>query len=394
MIKKCIILLSAVLAVSLAGTVWAGLQQDMEMLGGFLYKDKNLSLNKNQSCMTCHHPSAGFADPENLREPVVFPVSDGSNPLLFGGRNAPTSAYAGFSPVFHYDSVLDGYVGGMFWDGRATGLSLTLGDPLAEQALGPFLNPVEMAMTKEAVVAAVSTSRYAGLFIQVFPGTDFEDVDGTYNNIGRAIAAFERSKAVTRFSSKFDAFYNACQKKGIDVSAIDMSTDLATLPTGILTTAQLKGLALFNDPSKGNCAACHSTAAFQDQEGNVFPPLFTDFTYDNLGIPTNDIAVALSGIAPPDYGLGSVVEDPSQNGKFKVPTLRNVAKTAPYGHNGYFPTLEEIVHFYNTRDVPQENWEDPEVRENMNDIELGNLGLTRQEEFQIVAFMKTLTDQQ
>ena len=113
----------------LAFTFWAGLGlaanlTDLEKLGGLIYRDKNLSINQNQSCQTCHHQSAGFADPENRKDPIDFPVSDGSDPTLFGGRNAPTAAYAGFSPVFGWDKEVGGYVGGMFWDGRATGATL------------------------------------------------------------------------------------------------------------------------------------------------------------------------------------------------------------------------------------------------------------------------------
>jgi cytochrome c peroxidase len=218
MILSAVTLISTFAAVSVS----AGPQEDMETLGKFLYTDKNLSLNQNQSCMTCHHPSAGFADPDNLRDPIDFPVSAGSDPTLFGGRNAPSAAYAGFSPLFRLDADIGVYVGGMFWDGRATGS--VLGDPLVEQALGPFLNPVEMGMTKEAVVAAVAVSKYAKLFLQVFPQTDFTIAEDTYNNIGIAIAAFERSAAVTRFSSKFDQFWQACQQKGIDVSTIPLPT--------------------------------------------------------------------------------------------------------------------------------------------------------------------------
>ena len=193
----------------MALTFWAGLcvaanLTDLEKLGGLIYRDKNLSIGENQSCMTCHHPSAGFADPENRRNPINFPVSDGSDPTLFGGRNAPTAAYAGFSPKFHKDAS-GTYVGGMFWDGRATGERL--GDPLAEQALGPFLNPVEMALTiydvageptddPSEVVARVKTAKYARLFEKVFlndlnynwKGWD-SDVYKTYDLIGIAIAA-------------------------------------------------------------------------------------------------------------------------------------------------------------------------------------------------------------
>ncbi len=379
----------------LALAFWAGLGlaanlTDLEKLGGLIYRDKNLSINQNQSCMTCHHPSAGFADPENRRNPIDFPVSDGSDPTLFGGRNAPTASYAGFSPVFGWDDTIKAYVGGMFWDGRATGA--TLGDPLAEQAQGPFTNPVEMALPNDAtVVKVVASAKYANLFLKVFPDTDFNDTQGTFDNIARAIAAFERSSTVTKFSSRFDTFWAACRKIGIDVSTIDTVTNLATLPQNILTAAQLRGLALFNDPDKGNCAACHVTTDYEDA-GNVYPPLFTDFTYDNIGIPTNQRVYDLAGGAPPDLGLGGRLNDPAEEGKFKVPTLRNAARTAPYGHNGYFPTLKEIVNFYNTRDVAA--WDAPEVLENVNVDELGNLGLTRREEWAIVAFMRSLTDGQ
>ena len=145
-------------------------------------------------------------------------------------------------------------MGGMFWDGRATGEEL--GDPLAEQARGPFQNPVEMGLTPDAVVAQVKISSYAALFLSVYPATDWNNIPGTYNNIARAIAAFERSQAVTKFNSKFDTFWSACQKAGIVVSDITVTTDLTTLPQNILSTGELKGLALFN----GNCAACHPGA--------------------------------------------------------------------------------------------------------------------------------------
>lgn len=388
-------------------------------LGRALYKDKNLSLNKNQSCETCHHPLAGFADPANLADPIGFPVSAGSNPDFFGGRNAPTAAYSGFSPVMYYDAVEGLYVGGMFWDGRATGW--TLGDPIAEQALGPFLNPVEMRLgSKQDVVEIVESADYAKLFLQVFGPEAFADEDEAYNNIGRAIAAFERSKELVQFNSKFDKFW---QEQGKDVSTfgMDEAGNYTPIPSNFkskaFTRQEAEGLALFNAIDKGNCAACHLTTNYEDGK-NLYPPLFTDFTYDNLGIPVNPQIAELAGAQPIDYGLGArtaelyelnnqiklgnypegtpgggrILAVTSEIGKFKVPTLRNVEKTAPYGHNGYFVTLEEITHFYNTRDLPKEGWPKPEVKKNVNVNELGNLGLTLEEEAAIVAFMKTLTD--
>lgn len=349
----------------------------VEQLGKNLYTDKSLSYNGTQSCKSCHHPRAGFADPANLHNPYTNVVSVGADGFSLGGRNAPTAAYSGYSPILQQD--VDGtWFGGMFWDGRATGERL--GDPIAEQALGPFLNPVEMAMpSKAAVVAEVQASNYAWRFLAVFGPNAFENVDEAYDNIGYAIAAYERSFELEQFSSKFDCFRAACLAVGIDVSAIDAS-NVGDVPQGILNCGELNGLVLFN--TKGNCAACHPTA----DDSNAASPLFTDFTFDNLGIPVNPL---LAG-NPTDYGLGGFLGDPAENGKFKVSTLRNIARTPPYGHNGFFPTLKGIVNFYNTRDVG--SWPPPEVPENVNSDELGNLGLTDQEEDDIVAFLETLTD--
>jgi cytochrome c peroxidase len=365
-----------------AGMSAADALTPLEKLGGLIYRDENLSANYNQSCMTCHHPAAGFADPANRRDPVSFPVSAGSDPNLFGGRNAPSAAYAGFSPILGNASGV--WQGGMFWDGRATGK--TLRDPLAEQAQGPFQNPVEMGLTPATVVQRVAASAYANLFLQVYPDTDFTNVDVTYAKIARAIAAFERSSAVTKFTSKFDKFWAECRKRGINVGTITQMTP--DLPQGILTTRQLQGLVLFND--KANCSTCHLTSNHV-VEGKVYPPLFTDYTYDNLGIPTNPRVYVLAGGYPPDLGLGPIVKDKSQNGKFKVPTLRNVAKSPPYGHNGYFPTLLEIVQFCNTRDSG--SWAPPEYAATVNTTELGDLGLSPTEESSLVVFMQALTDE-
>ena len=121
----------------------------------------------------------------------------------------------------------------------------------------------------------------------------------------------------------------------------------------------------------------------------MYPPVFTDFTYDNIGVPRN---TSIPGNPTPDIGLGATTSNAVDNGKHKVMSLRNIAVTAPYAHNGFFATLEEVVHFYNTRDVLSEGWAAPEIKENVNVDELGNLGLTADEEADLVAFMKTLTD--
>jgi cytochrome c peroxidase len=262
----------------------------------------------------------------------------------------------------------------MFWDGRATGG--TLGDPLAEQALGPFLNPAEQNnASAQVVIDTVLASSYKNLFLQIC--TD-SDTNKRYECIGRSIAAYERSKEVSQFTSKYDYWLQGKAK---------------------LTGQEQRGLELFN--GKAMCANCHVT------------PLFTDFTYDNLGVPRNPENPFYNepewnplGADWVDTGLGGFLKAAGYDetvwgpawGKQKVPTLRNVDLRPTnhfikaYAHNGYFKSLEEIVHFYNTRDVPGAGWPAPEVAANVNRTELGNLGLTKGEELEIVAFLKTLSD--
>jgi cytochrome c peroxidase len=351
-----------------------------EKLGQLLYFDKELSINRNQACASCHTPP-NFVDPANAANPVTSVVSAGSDVTLHGGRNSPSAAYAAFTPAFSQDAATGLYGGGQFWDGRAS--------TLVDQAKGPFLNPVEMAMpSKAAVLARIASEknpnndRYRELFNKVYR-VDIEKykasnknprpADPVYDLVADAIAAFEKTKLFSPFSSKFD-YYLAGQAQ--------------------LTPAEQNGLALFN--GKGACSACHSSTPTTTVDGNSLPPLFTDFTYDNIGIPKSNHALLANN--PVDHGLGARADiataDPNgyEIGKFKVMTLRNIAITAPYGHNGFFATLEDIVHFYNTRDVPGANWPPAEVLQNRNSTELGNLGLTAQEEADLVAFLKTLTD--
>lgn len=329
-----------------------------QKLGKLLYFDVKLSNPVGQSCASCHDPATGFAEPD-----AVNPVSEGVVLGRFGNRNAPSAAYAAFSPRFKFDAGAGLYMGGQFWDGRATSL--------AAQARGPFLNPVEMNATVPYVVNQVRKAKYATLFLQVFGPTSLDQTSKAYVLISQAIAAYEASKELNKFNSKYDQFL---------------------LGQVALTAQEQEGLNLFE--GKAKCDKCHVTTP---GPGGT-PPILTDFTYDNLGIPSNPVVLQL--INDPNFvdkGLGVSpalpAPDPAQDGKFKVPTLRNIAKTGPYGHNGFFQTLDEIVHFYNTRDVPGAGWPAPEVPVNVNTVELGDLGLTLQEEQAIVAFMNTLTDQ-
>lgn len=406
--------LALVLLVSLLLTlvfVGQGLAKDKlktaEQLGEFLYFDEDLSEPAGQSCASCHLPEAGFVDPDS-----DLPVSEGVIPGLFGGRNSPASAYAMYAPVRFIDG--DGlYVGGQFWDSRATGL--VRGDPLADQALGPFLNPVEMANPDMAtVVKDVRRSSYANLFKEVCGKVKFDDpasVEAAYNCIADSIAAFERTELFGQFSSKYDVYLEACLVVGglPDDCAKGIGQEAALAGAATLSPDEWSGLQLFMDEGDdgAKCVLCHVAdwTAVDDDElpvvkplwtagtaaEDMIPPMFTDFTYDNLGVPVNpEIADLIGEPQPIDLGLGAIVDNEEENGKFKVMTLRNIGLTAPYAHNGFFGTLDEITHFYNTRDV--EVWPEPEYPDTVNFDELGDLGLTADEEALLVAFMKTLSD--
>lgn len=328
-----------------------------EALGQKLFFDTNLSAPAGQACASCHNPANGFTDPDKQ-----FPTSKGANAGRFDKRHTPTSAYSLYSPEFHFDTTLGSYVGGQFSDGRATNL--------VAQAQGPFLDPMEMANPDPAsLVTKVKAATYAELMTQVYGQDIFTNVATAYTSIADAIAAFERTAIFHPFDSKYDQY-------------------LAGQTT--LSVQEINGLQLFNDATKGNCAACHTSSAT-----NATPPLFTNFTYANLGLPINPNIPAppdLDAMNINDYGLGGRPDVPlTERGKFKVPTLRNVAKTAPYGHNGLFKDLQEVVAFHNTRDVSAGLWALPEVAENL-DPRVGNLGLTDAEVDAIVAFLETLTD--
>lgn len=319
----------------------------IELLGRHLFKDKNLSFNGTQSCQVCHHPLAGFADRRNAINPETSVVSVGADGVSKGGRNAPTAAYAGYSPLLSlYDNE---WVGGLFWDGRADGT--VLGDPLAEQAEGPPLNPIEMAMpNKASVVDVIQRSTYANLFLSVFGNTAFNHVNTAYDNFARAVAAYERSVEITAFSSKYDVARSQ------------------------FTASENRGYTLFQT----HCSSCHSTKAMFGAPS----ALYTNYHYKNIGIPANPL-VPLPG---PDLGLGVTVSDPLNDGKFKVPTLRNIALSAPYSHNGSFSTLKEMVSFINDR-----SGYTPELNRNL-DQTVGNLNLSDGEVNDLVAFLLTLTD--
>ncbi|MFO1021269.1 MAG: cytochrome c peroxidase [Planctomycetales bacterium] len=347
----------------------------LEQLGKQIFFDPQLSNPVGQSCASCHHPATGFTGPQakiNLEGAVM----EGAVKGRFGKRKPPTVSYASFSPSFSRDPKSGDTTGGQFWDGRA--------HTLTDQATGPLLNPLEQNNADAvALFKKLQHSSYRPLFEKVHGAGTLEDspenVNQVLSRIAASLAAYESSHEVNPFSSKYDA-YLAGQAK--------------------LSPSEARGLELF--AGKANCANCHPHKPGDDGS----PPLFTDFTYDNLGIPRNRLNpfyrmpadINPDGEQHVDLGLYETVKEQELRGAFKVPTLRNVDRrphpgfVKAYTHNGYFKSLKDVIHFYNLRDVRPGDFPPAEVPETVNHEELGNLKLTDAEENDLVAFLKTLTD--
>jgi cytochrome c peroxidase len=414
------------------------------LLGKLLLFDKNLSVNRNEACAFCHMPETGFGAPVSVLNmtTVSYP---GSVRSRFSNRMPQPHTYATYAPVLHYNRGQGDFVGGSFWDMRATGIRLN--NPVTEQAQAPPLNPVEMGLIDSAcMVYRVSQRPYRALAEKIWgpqafaiqwpnntdqvcsaPGPpaasdplpvhlsaiDRGSSNRTFDQIAEAIATFEASSEVNQFSSKYDSVMAGKAQ---------------------FTPDEKAGYDLFRSGAT-HCNECHRDGGPGEE------PLFTDFTASNLGVPRNPAipfyyedkpdrygyvanpsgrnwvdsgvggfllnAPRLSGGPNPDETWKSLA--PSFVGRFKVPTLRDADKrpypgfVRAYMHNGYLKSLKEVVHFYNTRDSlpeckagdPGEKvtcWPKPEYPQTMNRKQLGNLGLSDVQEDQIVSFMKTLTD--
>ena len=293
-------------------------------LGEKIFKDQSLSASGRLSCESCHSPDFAFAQPNTLAVPLGGIALDQP-----GFRNTPSIKYLSSNPAFFFAS--DGTpTGGFNRDGRA--------NSLAEQARRPFLAPHEMANASVAdVMSRLSRASYAGDFKRNFGDRIFDDPASAFDRVIFALAQYQKEDPDFRtFDSKYDAFLAGRVR---------------------LSDPELRGLALFNSVSKGNCAACHISSKGADGS----PPLFTDFTYDNIGVPRNNAIPANVDPAYFDLGLCGPDRQDLQDrtdlcGAFKVPTLRNIAKTAPYFHNGRFATLRDAVAFYVRRDTNPEDW--------------------------------------
>lgn len=351
------------------------------LLGQEIFKDVSLSASGQMSCATCHDPSIGHASP--FITPVAFGGANFPNDTsaaASGLRLPPAIRYLKFNTAFRFDD--DGTPkGGFFWDGRV--------NSLAEQARRPFLGANEMAnVNAQDVINKLQQTPYANRFMQLFGASIFSDPETALDRVAFALERYQlEDPDFAPFTSKFDA-----------VNAGKAS----------FTEQEQRGLAWFNRRDKGNCTACHPSTA----PGNAPAALFTDFTYDSLGLPRNpDIAAnRLSGFH--DMGLcGPVRTGLNQRddlcGKFKVPSLRNVALRQRFFHNGAFNNLRDVVRFYVTRDLtpavwyPADSYDDlpAHLRGNVNVTEAPYnrvpgqaAALTSTEIDDLVAFLRTLTD--
>ena len=366
------LILCCVMTVALASDPGAA-DASLADLGRALYFDSNLSLTRSQSCATCHDPARAFIDARD--NGVGGAASLGADGRALGDRNAPSTAYAATVPPLTRDADAR-YVGGLMHDGRAR--------DLAEQAGQPLLNPLEMQMPDaQAVVTRVHENpRYVAAFNRHFGALLFTDTQAAFAAIGAALAAFEGTALFVAFDSRYDRFLRG---------ELQLNAD------------EEQGRTLFFS-SLINCSSCH----LQNLAVTLARDSFSNFRYFNIGLPANVALRARNGRrpVPVDGGLGDNprVNDVREAGKFRVPSLRNVALTAPYMHNGVFKDLRTAIFFYNQHLVKNaanainpetgQPWGPPEVAATV-DRELLRQGQPLDEERigLIIAFLRTLTDQ-
>ena len=358
----------------------------MTAIGRQLFHDRSLSASGTVSCASCHDPAHAYGPANQLA--VQLAGADGKTPGL---RAAPSLRYVHKVPPFteHFfdsdgnDSNDQGPAGGHTWDGRARNLH--------EQAALPLLSPLEMANRDRGdVVMRVRRSAEAQALREAFGPTVLDDVEAAFKAIVLCLEVFQQDPAeFYPYDSKYDAHLRG---------------------QATLTDAERHGLELFNDPAKGNCASCHPSAV---KEGHF--PAFSDWGFIALGVPRNRQIAGRSDAY--DLGLcGPLRTDLASSteycGRFRTPSLRNVARRAVFFHNGRVRSLEEAVRFYAERDTNPARWyprgkggrvemfDDlpPALRENVNREAPfggrpgGKPALDRSEIRDVVAFLRTLDD--
>ena len=336
----------------------AQLLQTKQALGAVIFHDVNLSNPVGQSCASCHKAANAFADEGAI-------VSEGAVKGAFGNRNTASLKYASFSPAFGKSEWDEEWRGGQFWDGRASDLKA--------QALGPLLNPVEMNNTVDGLAKALRAAGYASQFTAFYGPNVLADDTQLTAAAADALAAFQQSELFAPFDAKYD---------------------YAEMGLVKLTAEEERGQQVFD--AQGMCIDCH--AGRDEHSGRQ---LFTQFKFHNIKVPRNPalpfyvqpLKVNPAGKNYVDIGLAANPQLPPEKiaqarGLFKSPTLRNIALTAPYMHNGVFKTLEEVVDYYNK----MEDFWPAEVDENRSRMISSALDLSDTDKAALVAFLKTLTD--
>ena len=317
-------------------------------IGREIFLDKNLSEPRSQACISCHDPKHAFSDPR--------PQSRGAVSNRRGTRNAPSLMYAALIPSFAYDEFFTpegeeiyAFEGGLFWDGRAR--------DLFEQVQKPFFHPNEMNLSNEGALASrLRASDYAGGLKKLVGAKNWQDDTSVTFHAYLSLVNFLQSPMFRPFDSKFDRF-----RRGNPAA---------------LNEVEKRGMKIYT--GKGKCNDCHPLTANHWEQ-----PLLSDFGFDNLGVPS---------LGAPDEGLGKHTGNAAEIGQFRSPSLRNVALTAPYMHNGSIASLREVVEFYNSRDTKESRWKVTDFPATVNRDDLGNLQLNQQEIDELVAFLQCFTD--
>jgi cytochrome c peroxidase len=390
----------------------------MAQLGKLVFYDTSFSSSGKLACASCHEPNHFYGPSSDL--PAVMGGPDLNRQ---GVRAVPTLTYLELQPNFSIgpDPAGDNDTttplpqlaaqagtavrvtktaqstaqsaanivpqGGMFWDGRA--------DTLQIQALGPLLNPLEVdGGSAQRVAAKLRAAPYASRFVELFGPSVLDDPKMLLSEALFAVARYQvEETSFHPFSSKYDAWLEGKAR---------------------LSRAEMRGYILYNDPAKGDCAACHLDQPSSDGQ----PPLFTDHQFEALGLPRNPHLVANRDPAYYDEGIcGPYRKDLATQtqfcGMFLTPTLRNTATRKVFFHNGVYHNLQQVLDFYNFRDtdpgkiyphaadgrvekfddLPKKYWANVDSSDPPLDRHLGEKpALTDQDEKDIIAFLGTLTD--
>ena len=396
-----IALVAAVMVSACGGSTKAAIEEpviSLEAVGKQLYFDRVLSAEQTMSCATCHDPELGFIDPRQdlaaMDQQIAAAVSLAADDVTLGDRNSPSNSYSVAIPNFQADTQrrrfssrqpnYQGALGGQFWDGRA--------QDLEQQAASPILSHLEMQLPSKAEVRdrLAVDANYRQSFEVLFGETVFDDAELVFDGVIRAIAAFERGQEFATFDSKYDK---------------TLTGDFRFQPSSLAALGQ----GLFFSPQFSSCATCHQLRPISSRRET-----FGSYEYHNIGVPKNDDVRQRNGLGDDHVDLGlatnpllTEAQREESRGKFKSVSLRNVAVTAPYMHNGVFKDLTTVMHFYmhrragpngaSARPINPETgieWRQPEVAETIAWTELADGDNLSDEEIEgLICFMHALTDE-